>query len=76
MSYHHSHRQLSVLTHLDLPVEAHCRSSFLVDSSRLVQYPLPLCASVSSHCTAWLLLNLMSKLVLLGLVEFVVPPGL
>ena len=29
MSYHHSHRQLSVLTHLDLPVEAHCRSSYL-----------------------------------------------
>ena len=29
MSYHHSHRQLSVLTHLDLPVEANCRSSFL-----------------------------------------------
>ena len=36
MSYRHSHHQLSVLTHLDLPVEAHCRSSFFVDSSRLV----------------------------------------
>ena len=41
MSYQHFHRRLSVPTHLDLPVEAHCRSSFF-DSSRL-SYPLPLC---------------------------------
>ena len=47
--------QLSVLTHLDLPVEAHCRSSFFVDSSSLVSYPLPLCLSSLSfaqHCWA------------------------
>ena len=50
----HLHRQLSVLTHLDLPVEAHCRCSFFVDSSRLVSYPLPLClSSVSSALHCW-----------------------
>ena len=75
-------------THLEaLFVDTHCGlmsifpsrltavALFFVDSSRLVQYPLPLCASVSSHCTAGLLLNLMPKLVLLGLVEFAAPPG-
>ena len=50
----HLHRQLSLLTHLDLPVEAHCRSSF-VDSSRLVLVSTA-CVSLVSifvlHCLA------------------------
>ena len=73
----HLHRQLSVLTHLDLPVEAHCRSSFFVDSSRLVSYPLPLrLSSVSSRCTAGLLLILTLYSPFLDRVELAAPPGL
>ena len=54
MSYQLSHRQLSVLTHLKLPVEAHCRSSFFVDSVLCRIH----CLCVSSRCTAGLLLTL------------------
>ena len=78
MSYQHSHRQLSVLTHLDLPVEAHCWSSFFVDSNRLVQYPLPLSlSSVSSRCwaAAGLLLTLTLYSPFLDRVELAAPPG-
>ena len=69
----HIHRQLALLTHLEHPVEDHCdrcRSSFFVDSSRRLSYPHLLCvSSVSSRCTAGLLLTLSMCLSLLDLVE-------
>ena len=73
----HLHRQFALLTLLEHPVEDHCdryRSSFFVDSSRLV-YPLPLSvSSVSSRCTTGLLtLSLCSSL--LDLVEISSPSG-
>ena len=73
----HLHRQLAPLTHLDLPVEAHCPGSFFVDSSRLVSYPLPLClSSLSSRCTAGLLLTLTLCSPSLNRVKLAALPGL
>ena len=74
-------RQFSPLTHLELRVEVHCRSSFFVDSSRLIECPLSLGQfSVESHqfhsrCIAGLLLT-WYLVVILGLVELTAPPGL
>ena len=77
MSYRLSHHQLSMLSHLDLPVDAHYRSSFFVDSSRFVWYPLPLClSSISAHCTAGLLRTLTLYSPSLDRVELAAPPGL
>ena len=72
MSYHHSRRQLSVLTHLALPVEAvmpcwhlHRQLAPLTHLDLGVEdhCRLPRCASVSPCCTAGLLLTLIPRLV-------------
>ena len=63
VSLHLTHRRLALQTQLELRLEACCRSSVFVDSSRLVSYPLPLghFSVVSPYfhscCTAGLLLT-------------------
>ena len=62
----HLHRQLAPLTHLGLRVDDHCRSSFFVDSSRFVWYPLSLClvSLFTLHC--WAAADLDTVLVISG----------
>ena len=78
MPWWHFRRRLALPTHLELRLETCCRSSFFVDSSRRVQYPLPLCVFCHSLHTALLgcLLTLTLFPSLLDLVELAAPPGL